>query len=368
MRAGLKPLIASCALALLSACGTPGAPVPPSLELPRVPQDLSATRKGSLVTLGWTPPAKTTDGQTIRGKYAGPTLVCRSLGNNTMASCAHFVGQVPPSVPVVPKGKKKPAPPARAAFSDTLPGELQQQHPTGFVEYAVQVENSHRRSAGLSNQVSVPLVPTLPPPPEITAKVTAGGIDIVWRGQVLPSVPGVSFVPRVYRRDDRTNVVDVVSGGGVSLSSNLEQITDTNFSWEQRYSYWITMVPTVQQDGRTVAEVEGDDSPPVTVFAHDVFPPAVPTGLEAVASGVGQKPYIDLTWVPDADLDLAGYNVYRQVRGATNWVKINRALILSPAVRDENVAPGKSYTYEVSAVDERGNESERSAPASESVP
>ena len=55
--------------------------------------------------------------------------------------------------------------------------------------------------------------------------------------------------------------------------------------------------------------IEGDDTPEVKVFANDVFPPAVPSGLQAVFSGPGQKPFIDLVWAPVSDADLAGYNV-----------------------------------------------------------
>ena len=63
--------------------------------------------------------------------------------------------------------------------------------------------------------------------------------------------------------------------------------------------------------------VEGDDSPTAKVFANDVFPPAVPSGLQAVYSGEGQKPFIDLLWAPDTEGDLAGYNVYRREDGGT---------------------------------------------------
>ena len=53
--------------------------------------------------------------------------------------------------------------------------------------------------------------------------------------------------------------------------------------------------------GGAEVQVEGDDSPVVRVVATDVFPPAVPSGLQAVASGVGQAPFVDLIWAPDAE-------------------------------------------------------------------
>jgi fibronectin type 3 domain-containing protein len=98
-----------------------------------------------------------------------------------------------------------------------------------------------------------------------------------------------------------------------------------------------------------------------------VFPPAVPSGVQAVFSGPGQKLFIDLVWAPVADLDLDGYNVYRREEEMVA-VKVNSALAKTPAYRDESVVSGKRYFYSVSAVDGRGNESARSEEAEESVP
>jgi len=127
------------------------------------------------------------------------------------------------------------------------------------------------------------------------------------------------------------------------------------------------VVTVIHEEGKPEIQFEGDDTPPVRVFAHDVFPPAVPSGLQAVFSGVGQQPFIDLIWAPDTDADLAGYNVFRHEGGA-EAVKINSELVKTPAFRDMNVASGKTYIYSVSAVDVRGNESARSQEASEAVP
>ena len=49
-------------------------------------------------------------------------------------------------------------------------------------------------------------------------------------------------------------------------------------------------------------------------------------------------------------------------------VKVNAALVKSPSYRDSAVGSGKTYTYSVSAMDVRGNESRRSEETSEPVP
>jgi fibronectin type 3 domain-containing protein len=103
------------------------------------------------------------------------------------------------------------------------------------------------------------------------------------------------------------------------------------------------------------------------IFAHDAFPPAIPSGLEAVFSGMIAHPAIDLTWTPNTEEDLAGYNVYRWMQG-TSPVKVNTELMKTPAFHDGNVELGRIYFYAVSAVDLRGNESVKSKEASETVP
>ena len=123
----------------------------------------------------------------------------------------------------------------------------------------------------------------------------------------------------------------------------------------------------VREPNGNQAQLEGDDTPEVTVFANDVFPPAVPSGLQAVFSGPGQSPFIDLVWAPITDSDLAGYNVYRHEVGGEP-VKLNSEPLKTPSYRDDPVSAGKRYLYSVTSIDFRGNESARSEEASESVP
>jgi fibronectin type 3 domain-containing protein len=147
-------------------------------------------------------------------------------------------------------------------------------------------------------------------------------------------------------------------------------LTDASIEWEQTYYYHVEAVTVLAGDDAAdhkKIEIEGDDSAEVKVFAHDVFPPAVPAELQAVFSGPGQSPAIDLVWAPVTDMDLAGYNVYRHEAGGAAE-KLNGDPVKTPAYRDANVAAGKSYLYAVSAVDVRGNESARSEEAGETVP
>jgi hypothetical protein len=291
-----------------------------------------------------------------------------------MSTCETPIGQVPPeTLPSAPiskgqrsQGKKKRSAEAKvtASYVDILPAAAFSD-PTGEITYAVEVLNEDRRSAGLSNQVRVPAAPTLPHPADFKATVTADGIVLKWEAvPEPPSAPELQYRYRVYRREEGGTVDTLV--GELPLNAPPELI-DRNFEWEKTYEYRANVVTAITQADKPEIEVEGDDTPPLKVFAHDVFPPMVPTGLQAVYSGEGQQPFIDLIWAPDTDADLAGYNVYRREENGEP-VKINSELVKTPAYRDSNVQSGKKYFYSVSAVDVRGNESTRSDEASEAVP
>src|SRR5437764_13490555 len=70
-------MCAALAITAMAGCATPGAPLPPSLDLPKPVTDLRATRMGDQVTLTWTLPSETTDKQRIR--RLGATVVCRAV-------------------------------------------------------------------------------------------------------------------------------------------------------------------------------------------------------------------------------------------------------------------------------------------------
>src|SRR5437870_8509722 len=153
---------------LLAACGTPGPPLPPSLELPKPVTDLRAARKGDKVYLAWSPPTQTTERQTIR--HLGGTRICRSL-QAPMKDCVSLVRQLPPAR--LPRSASQTTPKAQAEYIDSLPREIQQENPSAQFTYAVLVVNESGRSAGLSNQVQVRAAPTLPAPANFNAQVTA---------------------------------------------------------------------------------------------------------------------------------------------------------------------------------------------------
>ena len=390
-----QALSAACTVALcaaLAGCAAPSPPLPPSLALPTPVTDLKAVRKGDKVLLTWTQPWQTTDGDGIR--FPGPTRICRSLpdvtGTFKMTECGTPAVEVASSQVEITNQKAATNAPAHtsAEYADVLPASLMD--PKAFVTYAIESLNTSYRGAGISNSVRVSGAPTEPPPSDLQAQLTASGVVLTWSGPLLSIVSHVKGVPyhsyRVYRNPadstQRTLVGESIMGAATQM-----RLVDETLTWEKTYEYRVVVMTNVGltdlhpcsgpapgsvlsgdlADCAEQVEVEGADSAPVTVIAHDVFPPAVPTGLQAVFSGEGQKPFIDLTWNAGTGADLAGYNVYRREGGAQP-VKINTDVVKAPAFRDTSVAAGQTYFYSVAAVDVRANESVRSEEASERVP
>jgi L,D-peptidoglycan transpeptidase YkuD (ErfK/YbiS/YcfS/YnhG family) len=97
----------------------------------------------------------------------------------------------------------------------------------------------------------------------------------------------------------------------------------------------------------TVAGI-ADPTPASSTWSVDTTPPPVPTGLTAAPSTTE----IVLNWSPPSDgAGLAGYDVYRD--GAL------AATAATPTWTDAQVPPG-SHSYQVSALDDLGNESAKS--------
>jgi hypothetical protein len=357
-RSALTRWLALSAPLILTACATIGPPQPPSLDLPKPPSDLRVSRKGDRVTLTWTLPRSTTDRETIRS--LGPTRICRGFAE--LKECGTPAGQTPAQIKLPAKSEKPP----EGSYTDTI-AAIESDSPNAFASYAVEILNTNGRGAGISNQARVPLAHTLSPPQNFEARVTRDGVLLSWSAVTSPSaLAGLHYVYRVYRQPVDSNE-RVLAGQMAFGTERYYLLTDSSIEWEKTYEYRAETVTLIDVPGKAQIQVEGDDTPAVKVFADDVFPPAVPTAVQAVFSGPGQKPFIDLVWAPVTDADLAGYNVYRAEDGEVP-AKVNAEIVRTPAYRDTNVQSGKRYSYSVSSVDLRGNESNRSEAASESVP
>jgi hypothetical protein len=346
-------------LAAFTGCGVPGAPLPPSLDIPKFVGDLKAVRKGDAVALSWTTPTETTDGELIR--KPGKMLVQRALSTGKDSTLDFkTITELPLSASL------KDDHAAMVTAKDSLTDLLHPHANTMFVVYSVLAQGHNGKSHGLPNRVAVPLVATLPAPQKVRAEPVIEGVRVTWeQTSASPAAEArfnAQYAYRIMRRLEAANEPVMVK----QLSVNENSFIDAGIEWEKNYQYWVVPV-TLWQDGSRKGEVAGDDSPIISLLAHDSFPPAIPSGVQAVFTPLSQNSFIDITWTPNTENDLAGYNVYRH-SGNEPSAKINSELVKTPRFADPGIQPGTKYLYSVSAVDLRGNESGKSEETSETVP
>jgi hypothetical protein len=345
--------------AVLAGCGTPGAPLPPSLNLPDRVTDLSAERVGDQVTLTWTMPKRNTD--KIPLKVDIDVDVCRA---EAKGHC-QFIGHL------------RLAPNADGTFIENLPPALATGAPR-VLYYYVELKNNRGRSAGPSD--AGPVVAGQAP-----AALTGLAAEVRKVGVVLRWDPADAAADVRLRRTLLTPPTAEKHPGRLpepaqpleenlwidSSKANAARALDPHIEFGNTYEYRAQRVIHIPIAGETL-ELDGALSPPVRVDARDIFPPAEPTGLAAVAvapdASQGIESSIDLSWEPDTEADLAGYEVYRR-EDTTPWERISGDQpVVGPTYHDAHVLPGHTYRYAVSAVDHAGHESGRSSEASETVP
>jgi hypothetical protein len=360
------------AVLFLAGCGTPAAPLPPSLNLPVPVADLAASRTGNQVTLHWTMPKKNTDKLLLKGSV--PVYVCRSTGGAAGGNC------------VAAGAALTFAPGTVGTFTETLPAELAAGAPRPL-SYFVELRNGNGRSAGVSNAAVVLAGEAPAPVANLSAEVRKQGVVLRWTP--LEGTGQESSAIRLHRKllnpppaKPKQDQQGLLAPAPEPVEQNLLVDScapeagkgscvalDNNIRFGQVYEYRAQRVARVTVEGKTL-ELAGELSAPVRVEARDIFPPAVPTGLAAVATtgenGAGNA--IDLSWQPVTDADLAGYVVYRR-EGDGGWQRISPAgPLVAPAFHDAQVQPGHSYRYAVSSIDQGGNESARSEETEEPVP
>ena len=124
---------------------------------------------------------------------------------------------------------------------------------------------------------------------------------------------------------------------------------DTKFEFGQTYYYQVRAA-----FGKPGHLAMSDPTPAVKITPRDSFPPAPPQGLSSIYSAGA----VELVWTANTEADLAGYNVYRVENHSAQ--RLNKELVRTPIFRDATAAPGKTLTYDVTAVDLSGNESKAS--------
>lgn len=320
--------------AILGGCGYVGDPLPPALNIPVAVDDLSAIQRGNELVIQFTVPRMTTDG-----------LVLKTVGGIDLR--VGIEGVRPFDMPTWEAGAH------RIEVADAgEPGRVRVETPAGpfagrEVILGVRVCGHKDRWSEWSNLVPLEAVEPLRPPSHLRAEAVRDGVRVSWRSE--NDREGIRY--RISRR---------VDGGGqaerVGEAAQTEWV-DTGTEYDKSYEY---RVQAVVAAGDQLAESEW--TPPVAVTPQDRFPPAVPTGLTAIA-GMNT---VELTWDRGQEPDLAFYRVYRSIKEEASRRIADS--VAAPDYSDASVQSGRRYTYTVTAVDLLGNESEPSAAVDITVP
>jgi hypothetical protein len=386
-------ILAESVLLVLFGCASPGPPLPPSLKLPEIVTDLSASRVGDRVTLHWTTPARTTDKVLIAGDVTAE--ICRDMP----------AGNVAPMRPAKPtsKGQSRRKPAARIAispvtpcsvllrlkaapgesqFADALPESLTSGSPA-VIAYRVQLLNSAGRTAGPSNPAYVASGPAPRPIQDLHATATKQGVVLEW---MRSAETGSSEMVELERVADNIPVATKPAPKDGLPSTPRESVEsrfraagpagsiDRTALMGRTYRYNAQRVQSVLVGGQTL-QVRSLPSAEVAVAMPDAFPPEAPVALVAVPGFAGeadaQRPTVDLSWDPDMEPQIAGYRVYRRdIDGPAPdaWKLLGTEVVRTASYRDFAVVADKRYAYRVTAVNDAGNESAPSHDVTETAP
>lgn len=299
---------------------------------PPAVHDLAAVERGDKLVITFSTPARTTDNVGIRrfseidlraGQYPTPFNFNTWADTATRYELPLPAAADPDDLRSIPVTKLLPV--------DGFAGQR--------IAIAVRTAvKKHDHFSSWSNVVRIEVIPPLQPP-LIKAEPSGDGMRITWQD----GAPDVQH--RILRRG-ANDKASVVLG-----TTDKPEYVDATALYDVGYVY-------------TVVAVKGDaeslPSEPATVTAAeniDKFAPKVPVGLAALATPAT----IELSWERGTEPDLKGYYVYRSVNGGA-WERQGDLIVL-PAYSDAHVEHGKTYRYEVSSVDQKGNESAKSAAA-----
>jgi len=312
-----RPFLAAAAV-VLAGCGYVGDPLPPALNLAKPVKDLRVVEYGDRLLVEFTIPELTTEELPLTridsiDLRIGPGP--NPFDINAWASGAKAIAIQPQS----------PGPAKAAVDARDWVGKE--------VVVGVRIVNAKGRASEWSNLIPIGVVPPLAKPSSVKAEPGRDGVKVTWTGW--------SPRYRVFRKTAGAEEGPVLLG-----QSTAPAFVDNTAEIGKRYEY-------IVQAFQNSAESEVADVAAITL--RDVFPPGAPVGLNAVP-GIGS---IELVWERNTEADLRGYRIYRAVTGG--GLERLGDIIDAPAFSDRQVEAGKKYRYAIGAIDQAGNESDRSA-------
>ncbi len=150
-----------------------------------------------------------------------------------MKQCGTPIAKIPAPKPTLKENQQA----QQETYTDELPPNFAGSEAIANIYYAISVDNSYGRSAGLSNQAQVPAAPTLAPPANFQARLAPDGVKLSWNTIPNPlNIPNLRFAYRIYRREAGTQS-DAVAGEVPVENESAPSFVDHGFEWEKTYDY-----------------------------------------------------------------------------------------------------------------------------------
>jgi hypothetical protein len=192
-----------------------------------------------------------------------------------------------------------------------------------------------RRSAW-SNLVVAAVVAPIAKPGGLGARATPEGVHLEWNAGDAPDGRGW----RVFRKGPDEE--DFTLLGRAAEPSWLDRAV----TFGRSYTYTLQAVAPAGE-----REAESEPGEPLTIEPRDTFPPAAPTGFNAIA-GVNT---VELAWDRSPEADFAAYQLFRAEADAPLAPFGDPLSALS--FSDTNIVSGRRYRYALAARDQAGNQS-----------
>ncbi len=303
----------------LTSCGYIGPPLYPALNVPVLVTDLAAVERGDHFDVTFTVPSLTTEGLPVTSLGS---IDLRVGPNKETAFKVEQWASTATRETISPPSKPGPVT-AKIGLRDFVGHE---------VVMAVRISNAKGRFSDWSNLFVVQVLPPLAKPDLATPEDVQDGVLVKW------AAPNENSF-RIFRKE--TEEPEPTQIG----TADKPEYVDKTIIYGKSYQYFVQGIHDT---------AESEAAGPVAITPKDKFPPAVPANVTATA-GLSA---IELAWTRNEERDFHGYRIYRATAdGAFEPLADN---VQVPNYSDRAVESGKRYRYTVTAVDEAGNESNRS--------
>jgi len=346
-------------LFMFSACGKIGDPLPPLVMVPKPVEQFDLAQEGTKLNLDWQLPTVYTDGTPIPGYSSLEFWMLREdkIPESELPALSvdrfRELGEIVLDIPLQDFSKYQPDP-------EKAPRKFQYEHPLLLEElgkiritFALVVKDNKRRYSSFSQLRTIePLLVSLTAS-ELKGEVFKDHISVTWTAPIKnldDSEPAAVKGYNLYRLNEE----------GEPFLLNPSPIVETKFD-DQNFSFGSTYFYFVRTVANDVSPyIESSASPTLEVLAKDVFPPAVPKGLVAIAG----EDFVSLSWDLGRDSDLSTFKIWRRQSGDKEFQCLTPDGIPENAYTDHSVGRDKTYEYSVTAVDGEGNESNPSKQVS----